>query len=230
MKYKHLLFDADDTLLDFQASEQTALKTLFERIDLTFTQTLVNKYHEINHGLWAAFERGELTKDEILQTRFRKLFTEIGFEVDRPSLEEEYQELLASGHMLIPGATELLDHLKDRYDLYIVSNGVASTQYNRLHASGLFPYFKNIFISEETGYQKPQVEFFEYVFERIPQFDASRALIIGDSLSSDIQGGINAKIDTCWYNPKKLPNTKGLTITQEIASLDQLYQVLFDNR
>ena len=130
MKYKHLLFDADDTLLDFQASEQTALKTLFERIDLTFTQTLVNKYHEINHGLWAAFERGELTKDEILQTRFRKLFTEIGFEVDRPSLEEEYQELLASGHMLIPGATELLDHLKDRYDLYIVSNGVASTQYN----------------------------------------------------------------------------------------------------
>jgi 2-haloacid dehalogenase len=104
---------------------------------------------------------------------------------------------------------------------------VASTQYNRLHASGLFPYFQNIFISEETGYQKPQIEFFQYVFDRIPEFDSSKALIIGDSLSSDIQGGINANIDTCWYNPNKLVNNKGLKITKEISNLDQLCDIVF---
>jgi 2-haloacid dehalogenase len=227
MKYKHLLFDADDTLLDFQASEQEALKGLFESLGLTITDDLVDKYHEINHGLWAAFERGEVTKDEILQTRFRKLFAAIGFEIDRPSLEAEYQEMLASGHMVIPGTFELLDQLRGHFELYIVSNGVASTQYNRLHASGLFPYFQNIFISEETGYQKPQIEFFQYVFDRIPEFDSSKALIIGDSLSSDIQGGINANIDTCWYNPNKLVNNKGLKITKEISNLDQLCDIVF---
>lgn len=229
MKYKHLLFDADDTLLDFQASEQAALKGLFESLGLTMTPSIINKYHEINHGLWAAFERGEVTKDQILQTRFRKLFEEIGFEVDRPNLEVEYQEMLASGHMVIPGTFELLDQLRDHFELYIVSNGVASTQYNRLHASGLFPYFQNIFISEETGYQKPQIEFFHYVFDRIPNFDASKALIIGDSLSSDIQGGVNANIDTCWYNPRNLANNKGLEITKEVSSLEQICEIVFEN-
>lgn len=229
MKYKHLLFDADDTLLDFQASEQEALKSLFQSLHLAYTESLVNKYHEINHGLWAAFERGEISKDEILQTRFRKLFSELGIVVDRPKLEEEYQEMLASSHIVIPGSYELLDQLRNHFELYIVSNGVASTQYNRLHASGLFPYFQNIFISEETGYQKPQIEFFHYVFDRIPAFDASKAIIIGDSLSSDMQGGINAKINTCWYNPKGLVNTKGLPITHEISSLELLCDILLDH-
>ena len=120
----------------------------------------------------------------------------------------------------------MLDALKERYDLYIVSNGVASTQYSRLKASGLYSYFKDIFISEETGFQKPQIEFFEYVFQRIPAFDSSKAIIIGDSLGSDIQGGVNAGIDTCWYNPKHLENTRKLPITYIVDSFDSILHFL----
>lgn len=226
MRYKHILLDADDTLLDFQAAEREALNYIFASLPIPPTDSLLEKYHTINHSLWAAFERGEITKDDILSTRFRKLLAEIDIQVDRPNLEAEYQDKLASGHMVIPGVYEILDQLKEHYDLYIVSNGVASTQYSRLDASGLTPYFKNMFISEETGYQKPQIEFFQYVSERIPNYDPAKALIIGDSLSSDMQGGINAGIDTCWYNPNKLKNSKGLAVTYEITALNELLDIL----
>lgn len=224
--YQYLLFDADDTLLDFKASEQEALQKLFQSLDITLTEQLKEHYHTINHSLWAAFERGEITKDEILNTRFRRLFEEENIQIKRPGLEKEYQDLLASSHLLIPGAIELLNSLEDKFELYIVSNGVATTQYNRLKASGLYPYFNQVFISEETGYQKPQKEFFDYVFSRIPGFIPSKALIIGDNLASDIQGGINASIDTCWYNPKQLVKTKDLPITYTISSFDELMQIL----
>ena len=224
--YQYILFDADDTLLNFKASEQEALEKLFQSLDLTLTEQLKEHYHAINHSLWAAFEQGEITKDEILNTRFRRLFQEEKIEIKRPGIEKEYQDLLASSHLLISGAIELLDNLKDHYELYIVSNGVATTQYNRLKASGLYPYFKQIFISEETGYQKPQIEFFDYVFSRIPNFIPSKALIIGDSLASDIQGGVNASIDTCWYNPKHIVNTKGIPITYTVSTYEELKQIL----
>lgn len=226
MKYTHLLFDADDTLLDFQASEQAALKNLFISLQLPLTASLQSQYHEINRALWAAFERGEISKDEILKTRFRRLFAQVGIDIDRPNLETEYQSMLASEHMVIPGSFTILEQLKKHYHLYIVSNGVASTQYSRMHASGLYPYFKGVFISEETGFQKPQIEFFEYVFTRIPNLERSKTLIIGDSLTSDIQGGINANIDTCWYNPNKLCNSKNLPITYQISSLEALCDIL----
>ena len=226
MKYKHILFDADDTLLDFQAAEREALNQLFKSLNLPPTDALLEQYHKINHSLWAAFERGEITKDDILSTRFRTLLAEVGLHVDRPNLEVEYQDLLASGHMIIPGVFQILDQLKEHFDLYIVTNGVASTQYSRLNASGLSPYFKDIFISEDTGFQKPQIEFFQYVFDRIPNFDPEKAIIIGDSLSSDMQGGINASIDTCWYNPNRVVNSKRIVVTYEIQTLHQLLDIL----
>lgn len=226
MKYRHLLFDADDTLLDFKASEQAALRLLFNSLNIPLTKGIHDLYQEINHTLWTEFERGEITKEDILKTRFRKLFAKVGIEITRPNLEAEYQEMLASGHMVIPGVFEVLDQLKEHYELFIVSNGVATTQYNRLHNSGLYPYFKAIFISEETGYQKPQIEFFKYVFARIPDFEISRALIIGDSLTSDIQGGINSGIDTCWYNPNNIHNMKGLPTTYQICNLKELCSIL----
>ncbi len=224
--YQYLLFDADDTLFDFKASEQEALNSFFQSLNLELTDSLRNHYHEINHSLWAAFERGAITKEEILNTRFRKLFREEGIKVDHPTLEKDYQDRLASSYLTIPGVFEMLDTLKEHYDLYIVSNGVASTQYSRLKASGLYSYFKDIFISEETGFQKPQIEFFQYVFQRIPAFDSSKAIIIGDSLGSDMQGGVNAGIDTCWYNPKHQENTRNLPITYVVDSFDSIRSIL----
>lgn len=224
--YQYLLFDADDTLLDFKGSEQVALQQLFDKLHIELTPQLKEHYHTINHSLWAAFERGEITRDEILATRFRRLFEEENIKVERLGLEAEYQELLGLSHLTIPGVADLLDCLKEHYELYIVTNGVATTQYNRLNASGLYPYFKQVFISEETGYQKPQIEFFDYVSSHITGFQPSKALIIGDSLASDIQGGINAGIDTCWYNPRLLSNTKGLPITYTVSSYEELKQIL----
>ena len=184
--YQTLLFDADDTLLDFKAAEQNALRQLFASLSIELTDNIRNLYHTINHSLWQAFERGEISKDEILATRFRRLFAEINFSNLPDTLESDYQSMLASGHQTITEAFEVLNILMQSHDLYIVSNGVASTQYNRLKASGLYPYFKGVFVSEETGYQKPQIEFFDYVIARIPEFKKENTLIIGDSLSSDI--------------------------------------------
>lgn len=224
--YLYLLFDADDTLLDFQESERTALNGLFKSLNIELTPYLKERYQSINHSLWASFERGEITRDEILNTRFRKLFQEEGIPVTHPALEKEYQERLASCHALIPGALSLLAALKPDYQLYIVSNGVASTQYNRLKASNLYSYFDGIFISEETGYQKPQIEFFDYVSKRIEGFDPCHALIIGDSLASDMQGGINAGIDTCWYNPNHKENLSNLPLTYMVSSFQELLALL----
>ena len=141
-------------------------------------------------------------------------------------LEREYQQVLSENHQVIAGAFDLLEQLKNLYDLYIVSNGVAYTQHRRLTESGLAPYFKKIFVSEETGYQKPKIEFFEFVFERIPTFNKAETLIIGDSLSSDMQGGINAGLDTCWYNKNQTENKKKLPITYEIHNLESLLPIL----
>ena len=133
---------------------------------------------------------------------FFKLFNELGIEEDGVAFEDEYQWNLGHGAYLIKHAIEILEYLSKKYDLYVVTNGVASTQYNRLKLLDLNKYFKDIFISEEIGYQKPKIEFFDYCFRHIEHFDKDKALIIGDSLTSDMQGGINAQIDTCWYNPQ----------------------------
>lgn len=116
--------------------------------------------------------------------------------------------------------------MQHEYDLYIVTNGVSETQDKRLRASGLQPFFKNVFVSEDTGFQKPMKEYFDFVFARIPSFSLEQGLIIGDSLSSDIRGGILAGMDTCWFNPKKKPNNTEIEPTYQIQKLEELYQIL----
>lgn len=238
-RYTTLLFDADDTLLDFKASEQDALSYIFEQVNVPLTEKILSFYHEINHGLWEAFERGEISRNDILQTRFVTVFDALqkqgiapmnlifgGKPIDSTDLEPLYQAKLAMGHNLIPGAKELIETLRKTHRVYIVSNGVATTQQNRLNASGLFPLFEDIFISEMTGYQKPQVEFFHYCIERIPKFSPDATLIIGDSLTSDIKGGNNIGIDTCWFNPRQEEKRNDVTVTYEIHKLEELYQIV----
>ncbi len=225
-KYQTLLFDVDDTLLDFSAAENEALHRLFAENGLDLTDEVENCYKEINHGLWAAFERGEISREEIVDTRFGLLFKEYGNEVDGKKLGERYQQLLAENHDFIDGASELIENVSTQYNLYIVTNGVSKTQYKRLTESGLYPYFKDIFVSEDTGYQKPMKEYFDYVFARIPAFDHDTTLIIGDSLSSDMQGGLLAGIDTCWFNPYHKANNTTIQPKYEIEGLGDLHTIL----
>jgi 2-haloacid dehalogenase len=227
-KYKTLFFDADDTLLDFGAAESLALRLLFKDQKITLTAELEAHYKELNQGLWRAHEEGKIERDELLNTRFSLLFKEYGKEVDGVLLEENYRMYLEEGNQLVNGALELMKELKKKYDLYIVTNGVSKTQDRRLRDSGLHPFFKNVFVSEDTGYQKPMKEYFDYVFARIPNFSLEHGLIIGDSLSSDIKGGMLAGLDTCWFNPKVKPNNTEIQPTYQIQTLEELFQILND--
>ncbi|MDN4074078.1 YjjG family noncanonical pyrimidine nucleotidase [Fictibacillus terranigra] len=225
-KYKTLLFDVDNTLLDFDAAESAALRLLCENQRISFTTELETRYKKINKGLWRAFEEGKLDRDELLNTRFSMLFKEYGHEADGVVLEGIYREFLSEGNQLIEGALELAASLQDHFDLYIVTNGVSRTQEKRLRGSGLHPLFKGIFVSEDTGYQKPMKEYFDYVFARIPNFSLEHGLIIGDSLNADMKGGQMAGLDTCWYNPNKNRNSTDTKPAYEIQRLDELYSIL----
>ncbi|WP_066051565.1 YjjG family noncanonical pyrimidine nucleotidase [Robertmurraya korlensis] len=224
--YKYLFFDIDDTLLDFQATEKEALRSLFAEQNMVLTSEDERRYKEINQSLWNAYENGKIERDEVLNTRFSTFFKQYNLEVDGSVLEKKYRSYLEQGHQLIDGAMELIMELHPHYELYIVTNGVSKTQDRRLRDSGLYPYFKKVFVSEDTGFQKPMKEFFDYVFDRIPSYTLGHGLIIGDSLSADIKGGQLSGIDTCWYNPLRKVNQSGVNPTYEIQHLKEIHEIL----
>ena len=226
MKYTILLLDADDTLLDFQRTEEYALSYTFEKYGIAFTDEVRATYKTINHKLWAAFEAGEITKDTILARRFRNTFACLGIKGEMAGFEEEYQLALGRGGFLIPEAMEVCQELSKTCRLYIVTNGVQATQASRMELSGLLPYIQDVFVSETTGYQKPQKEYFDYVFSRIPDFDPAGTLMIGDSLNSDMKGGQNAGVDVCWYNPAGKVNGVKVKPDYEIKNLKDLYAIV----
>lgn len=224
---KYVLLDIDDTLLDFGKAEAAAIKKTFERIGIPATDEVIARYSEINNAQWSALERGELTRQQVLVRRFDILFEELGITgVPSEMAQASYEYLLGIGHYFIDGAVELLETLKDKYELYIVSNGTACVQDSRLASAGIAPYFKDIFISERIGADKPSREFFDRAFSRIEGFEREKAIIVGDRLSSDILGGINAGISTCWFNPKRLPPDPDIPADYEIHALNELPELL----
>ena len=223
---KYVLFDVDDTLLDFGKAEAAAIRKTFERIGIPVTDELIRRYSEINAQQWSRFEKGEITREKLLTERFDILFSELGINVPSEMAQASYEYLLGIGHYFVDGAEELLEALKDKYELYIVSNGNASVQDRRLKSAGIIPYFKDIFISERVGFNKPSAEFFEACFERIPGFEKDKAVIVGDRLSSDILGGINAGVKTCWFNPRGDAPDPDIPADYEIKHLNELPALL----
>ena len=206
-KYTTILFDADDTLLDFGKDETQALLKVLAHYGVPATEENIGIYKKVNVGLWKALERGELDKPTLKKIRFRLFFDEIGFETDTDPfiINEEYLSNLGDGGNLKDGAKELIDELKSEdYDLYIVTNGIEKTQKRRLTKAGIIDCFTDIFVSETIGYQKPRKEYFDYVLANIREKDIGRVLLVGDSLTSDIKGAENAGITSVW-----LRNSKG---------------------
>jgi 2-haloacid dehalogenase len=227
MKYDIILFDADNTILDFDKAEFEALRRAFGKHGIEVTNKLVQIYRKNNIALWQQLEKGLVTKDYVLNNRFINTAKELSLDCDILAISRLYEEYLHEGHYVIAGATNVMQGLIDMgARLYLVTNGVLTIQNSRLKGSGIGKYFVARFISEEVGCPKPQVEFFYHCFERIENFDKCKTLIVGDSLTSDIQGGINAGIDSCWYNPKHEQNTRGIIPTYEIDDLEKLFEIV----
>ncbi len=224
--YRAILIDLDDTILDFGAAEHVAIAKTFRDIGLDPTPALLRRYSEINLSQWEAFERGEITRDTVLTRRFELLFRELGQELGAQETEDIYRGYLGVGHYFVEGAVELMDYLAPKYDLYLASNGVAATQYSRLESANISRYFKDIFISEVTGHHKPEKEYFDYCFARMPHFSRETTLMIGDSLTSDVLGGKNAGVATCWFNPNRRPGRPDIVPDYEVHRLDELKTIL----
>ncbi|WEG73551.1 YjjG family noncanonical pyrimidine nucleotidase [Vagococcus intermedius] len=226
-EYTTILFDVDQTLLDFKQGQQNALRKMFHAQGITMTPELFEIYELKNHDLWAAFEQGLVKREQVLSERFTYIFKKCGLERDGYEMDRLFRGYLKEEAILLPGAFEVIEKLSKKYRLGIVTNGVSETQYRRLEKAELLTYFKEaIFVSEDTGFQKPMPQFFDYVFERLPGVERSETLIVGDSLSADIKGGNLAGSKTCWYNPLGVVNETKIIPTYEIKELRELLQLL----
>ena len=225
MKYTTVFIDVDDTLLDFDKTAHETFKQLFYQWELPYRDETFARYVEINNGLWRQYEQGNMTKRQVLDTRFSALFGELGIQADGLAFEQQFQPMLAMGHAEMEGATELLQYLALKYDIYAVTNG-AGSQGIRLKAAGMDRYMKGVFASELVGVGKPMRAFFDHCFGEIGEEKRKSTIIIGDSLTSDMRGGVNAGIDTCWFNPHGLQNPYEFTCDYEVRTLKEIEQIL----
>ena len=226
MPYPYLLFDADNTLFDFDQAERNAHLLLCRAHGLAFSEEGYQLYHKCNADLWRDFDRGLCTKEYLLVERFRRYLAITGERADPEALNRDHLRALGEGAMLLPGAEELCRVLSRDHRLYLLTNAVASVQKARFANSAIAPYFQGVFISEEVGVGKPDPAYFEYVFRAVPGLARDNALVIGDSLTSDVQGANNAGLPCCWFNPKGQPRPQDLRIDYEIRALEELYAIV----
>ncbi len=223
-----ILWDVDGTLLDFHAAEREAIKTLFRRFELgECSDEMLQKYSAINKAYWEHLERGELTKPQILLGRFHDFFALEGIDTSlAPKFNEAYQISLGDTIVYKDNSLEIIKSLRGKVNQYVVSNGTIVAQTKKLRLSGLGELMDGVFLSEEIGVEKPNVEFFNKVFDSISPAYKTEILIVGDSLSSDIRGGNNAGILCCWYNPTGAPLTENVRVDYEIRDLREIYGIL----
>ena len=198
-RFQTLLLDADNTLFDFSRSEREALTVALKKHALPVTEDIIKTYSEINDRMWKRLERGEISKLQLREARFRELCAVFDWQTDTASLSEGYMEALSRQVFYIEDAVRVCRTLAEHCKLYIVTNGIAAVQRKRFSASLLPLYCERVFISEEIGFEKPAKAYFDAVADKIENFSAAEALVVGDSLTSDIRGGINAGLATCWF-------------------------------
>lgn len=224
-KYTTLFLDLDDTLIDFKQCEEQALRRALKRNSIVATDEDVRLYSEINRYFWQEFEQGKIRREDIFVNRFLELFKVRGYAADAEKMSEDYFTCLSESHVLYPDALDILKVLRERgYRLFITSNGFIRTQYKRVRESGIEALVDGLFISEEMGVQKPDKAYFEMVLDRIGEQEREKVLVIGDSLSADITGGVNARLDTCFLNHKKVKADPAATY--EISALKDLLNLL----
>lgn len=220
-----LFLDLDDTILDFHKAERIALAKTIQSFGIEPTEEILARYHAINKWHWEQLELGTLTREEVLVNRFGVLFEKLGSTVDAHRCARIYEKNLSTGHYFLPGAEEAVEALSKKYRLFLASNGTASVQKGRMTSANLYRFFETVFVSQEIGHNKPSKAYFDACFARIPGFCREKAMMVGDSLSSDIKGGINAGLKTVWVNPGHLPCGQ-IRPDYEIEALSQLEALL----
>ena len=221
-----ILFDLDNTLLDFSKAEKEALSNALKKLDIVPTKEVIALFSQINQEQWRLLEQKKITREQVKQGRFSLLFQRLGLSRSPQEAARIYESALSMEHPLMDGAWALLSRLFGQYRLYAVTNGTASVQKSRLKASGIEPYFQDVFISEEIGVNKPDALYFSRCFAQIPSFLPAQAVIVGDSLTSDIQGGKNAGIRTIWFHPDSQPGRPDIVPDYEIRKLSELPSLL----
>ena len=221
-----LFLDLDDTILDFHKAEKLAIRKTIESFGAEVTDEILARYHVINKAHWEMLERGELTREQVLVQRFAVLFEELGIAVDAVACARAYEKNLSIGHYFLPGAEEAVDRLSKKYRLFLASNGTASVQKGRMTSANLYRFFEKVFVSQEIGHNKPSLDYFNACFAQIPGFDPKKAMMVGDSLTSDIQGGNNAGIATCWVTAADTPDHPTIHADYRIEALSQLEALL----
>ena len=228
MSVKAILWDVDGTLLDFSAAEKAAIQKLFAEFGLgPCSDEMVARYSAISTGYWKRLERGEITKAEVLVGRFRDFFSELGIDTALAEpFNARYQVSLGDTVAYRDDSLSIVKGLRGRVRQYVVSNGTVIAQTKKLERSHLGEWMDGVFLSEQLGAEKPSPLFFEKVFAAVPDLAREEMLIVGDSLTSDMKGGIDNRIPTCWYNPKGLPRPADMAIDFEIQDLHQIYDLL----
>jgi len=227
--YNHLLFDADGTLFDFKAAERHALVALFQELGIEGTESMKALYSQVNHAIWLEFEQGTIAIETLKTERFRRFFDKLQLVHDPMKASNRYLDFLSQSDHLLPKALDILTTLRQRgYRLSLITNGISRVQRGRLAATKTESFFEHIVISEEVGSQKPDPAFFAALFTLAGMDEKAQrhALVIGDSLSSDIKGGLAARLDTCWYNPDRIPRDPQLQPIYEINRLEELLDLL----
>ena len=228
-RYRILLMDADNTLLDFGKAEREALIATLRESSVEASETLIRGYSEINDEMWKRLERGEIDKISLRTERFRVFCSQYGIHADPKLLAATYLQSLAMQSFPMEGVMEVCATLARHCRLYIVTNGISQVQHGRLDHSPLRPYFEDVFISDELGVEKPHKAFFDRVAALIPDFDPSAALVVGDSLTSDMAGGIGAGLDTCWFNPAGKPLPEGMPVNYVITRPEELLPLVIES-
>lgn len=226
MKYEVIIFDADETLFDFKKSEKAAFTNAMLEFNMGYNEDYYRIYSGINEAIWKEFEKGSITQKQLQTERFRRLSDKLNIELDEVEFSRAYERHLSEASFLFDGSVELIESLRKNYRLTMVTNGLKRVQDNRIKKSVIGKYFEDIVVSEEVQAAKPDPRIFEAALRNINYADRSRVLMVGDSLTSDIQGGINSGIDTCWFNPGRIKNETSVKPTYEIHGFNELLNLL----
>ncbi|NUQ23081.1 MAG: noncanonical pyrimidine nucleotidase, YjjG family [Saprospiraceae bacterium] len=227
--YSWILFDADNTLLDFDSSERQALQQTLEENGLPCDDEILALYNQINKACWHAFESGQISRQQLRTLRFEQFFGAINATADIPVFSQRYLYHLSQSAYVIEGAGHLLAQLHIHFQMALITNGLRDVQRSRLELSGIQHYFQEVIISDEAGFSKPHTGFFDFTFDKIGSPPRKEVIVVGDSLNADIGGGNAYGLHTCWYNPEKSENQSGISPTFEIHDLAELRNLLLTN-